>query len=58
MVLHAVDAEAQHELHCLHCPAGDAQLISRDDLILNLEDSPLPEIARQVLVQAAATADI
>lgn len=51
--MHAVDVEIQRELRCLHCPAGDAQLITRDELILNLEDSPLPEIARQVLVEAA-----
>ena len=55
--MHAVNVETQHELHRLHYPAGDAQLLTRDDLMLNLEDSPLPEIARQVLVEAATTAE-
>ena len=36
--------------------AGDAQPIPRDELILNLEDSPLPEVAREVLVRLAAPA--
>lgn len=50
----AVDAQAKHELPFLHFSAGDAQIITRDDMILNLEDSPLPRIAREVLVRVAA----
>ena len=50
----AVDAPAKHRLHCVCHVAGDVEVVSRDDMILSLEDSPLPEIAREVLVAAAA----
>lgn len=42
----------------LHCLTGDVQVLSREDVILNLEDSPLPDIARGVLVHAAAAPDV
>ena len=35
----------------LHALAGDIHTLLREEVILNLEDSPLPVIAREVLVR-------
>ena len=40
-------------LNQLRCAAGDARFISKEDLILSLEDSPLSDIAREALVRVA-----
>ena len=40
----------------LHCHVGDVRMLHEDEL--NLEDSPLPGIARDLLVDAAKASEV